>query len=289
MFDAQDLPARRATDGYVIAATSRKRAAGPSARSAHRALQAPAARRRRVRLVVGVHDAADLLAGADVPDSARVMIQDERTVAVGNLNATIPRSGRTADPYLNTRSSICGAAAWRRRVVRKPPAAEPSAVQWHHAAASGNQHHRSRTPGVRSARPCDHLLRRSRPLPSSRTAESGPRSGRSRHHQSISRRRAHRSEAKDPARGDRVQVVGSAVRGSRRQYAGRGVFRAEPRTSSRDDQKNLRMVERGVDQAGKKVSDAEAAMASTGRAECVVARRSTEHHGRQAQCAERNA
>jgi succinoglycan biosynthesis transport protein ExoP len=49
--------------------------------------------------------------------SARVMIQDERTVAVGNLNAT--EYWQDTDPYYNTQYSILRSRGLAKRVVRK--------------------------------------------------------------------------------------------------------------------------------------------------------------------------
>ena len=51
--------------------------------------------------------------------SSRVMIQDERTVAVGNLNANDPAFWQDSDPYFNTQYSILRSRGLARRVVRK--------------------------------------------------------------------------------------------------------------------------------------------------------------------------
>src|SRR5215210_3964059 len=49
--------------------------------------------------------------------SARVMIQDERTVAVGNLNASDPMFWQESDQYYNTQYSILRSRGLGKRVV----------------------------------------------------------------------------------------------------------------------------------------------------------------------------
>src|SRR5580765_550808 len=51
--------------------------------------------------------------------SSRVMIQDERTTAVGNLNANDPAFWQESDPYYNTQYSILRSRGLARRVVRR--------------------------------------------------------------------------------------------------------------------------------------------------------------------------
>jgi capsular exopolysaccharide synthesis family protein len=51
--------------------------------------------------------------------SARVMIQDERTVAVGNLNANDPMFWQESDQYYNTQYSILRSRALAKRVVNR--------------------------------------------------------------------------------------------------------------------------------------------------------------------------
>jgi succinoglycan biosynthesis transport protein ExoP len=51
--------------------------------------------------------------------SARVMIQDERTVAVGNLNANDPMFWQESDQYYNTQYSILRSRGLATRVVRR--------------------------------------------------------------------------------------------------------------------------------------------------------------------------
>jgi succinoglycan biosynthesis transport protein ExoP len=51
--------------------------------------------------------------------SSRVMIQDERTTAVGNLNANDPAFWEESDPYYNTQYSILRSRGLARRVVHK--------------------------------------------------------------------------------------------------------------------------------------------------------------------------
>jgi polysaccharide biosynthesis transport protein len=51
--------------------------------------------------------------------SSRVMIQDERTTAVGNLNANDPAFWEESDPYYNTQYSILRSRGLARRVVHR--------------------------------------------------------------------------------------------------------------------------------------------------------------------------
>ncbi len=51
--------------------------------------------------------------------SARVIIQDERTTAVGNLNATDPMFYQDPEPFYNTQYSILRSRGLAKRVVRK--------------------------------------------------------------------------------------------------------------------------------------------------------------------------
>ena len=51
--------------------------------------------------------------------SSRVMIQDERTLAVGNLNANDPAFWEDSDPYFNTQYSILRSRGLAKRVVQK--------------------------------------------------------------------------------------------------------------------------------------------------------------------------
>src|SRR5436190_12529566 len=51
--------------------------------------------------------------------SSRVMIQDERTLAVGNLNANDPAFWEDSDPYFNTQYSILRSRGLARRVVHR--------------------------------------------------------------------------------------------------------------------------------------------------------------------------
>src|SRR3954469_16861400 len=51
--------------------------------------------------------------------SSRVMIQDERSVAVGNLNANDPAFWQDSDPYFNTQYSILRSRGLAKRVVHR--------------------------------------------------------------------------------------------------------------------------------------------------------------------------
>src|SRR4029453_13377125 len=51
--------------------------------------------------------------------SARVLIQDERTTAVGNLNANDPAFWQDSDQYYNTQYSILRSRGLAKRVVQR--------------------------------------------------------------------------------------------------------------------------------------------------------------------------
>ena len=62
---------------------------------------------------------------------ARIVIQDERSTAVANLNANDPTYWQDPEPYFNTQYRILQSRGLARRVVRKlppPPAAAPSTL-----------------------------------------------------------------------------------------------------------------------------------------------------------------
>ena len=60
---------------------------------------------------------------------ARIVIQDERSTAIGTLNSTDPAYWQDPEPYFNTQYRILQSRGLARRVVRKlppPPVAQPS-------------------------------------------------------------------------------------------------------------------------------------------------------------------
>ena len=60
---------------------------------------------------------------------ARIVIQDERSTAVGTLNSTDPAYWQDPEPYFNTQYRVLQSRGLARRVIRKlppPPAAQPS-------------------------------------------------------------------------------------------------------------------------------------------------------------------
>jgi capsular exopolysaccharide synthesis family protein len=119
MFDAQDLPA-------VATSIDSPSLALPGGTQPVHVLDRLAALFRHRRLagaafvvVVGV---MMMQTYSQVPmyrTSARVMIQDERTVAVGNLNANDPMFWQESDPYYNTQYSILHSRGLATRVVRR--------------------------------------------------------------------------------------------------------------------------------------------------------------------------
>ena len=118
MFDAQDLPASSAPqmDGPSLPAPGSSQPVHLLDRLAalfkHRRLAGAA-----FVIVVGV---MMLQTYSQVPmyrTSSRVMIQDERTLAVGNLNANDPAFWEDSDPYFNTQYSILRSRGLARRVV----------------------------------------------------------------------------------------------------------------------------------------------------------------------------
>ena len=61
---------------------------------------------------------------------ARIVIQDERSTAIGSLNSTDPAYWQDPEPYFNTQYRILQSRGLARRIVKKlppPPAAQPSA------------------------------------------------------------------------------------------------------------------------------------------------------------------
>ncbi len=62
---------------------------------------------------------------------ARIVIQDERSTAIGTLNSTDPAYWQDPEPYFNTQYRILQSRGLARRIVKTippPPAAQPSAV-----------------------------------------------------------------------------------------------------------------------------------------------------------------
>ncbi len=60
---------------------------------------------------------------------ARVLIQDERTMAIGNLNATDPAFWQDSEQYYNTQYSILRSRGLAKRVVHRMNLADASALQ----------------------------------------------------------------------------------------------------------------------------------------------------------------
>src|SRR5687767_10577101 len=61
---------------------------------------------------------------------ARIVIQDERSTAIGTLNSTDPAYWQDPEPYFNTQYRILQSRGLARRIIKKlppPPAAQPSA------------------------------------------------------------------------------------------------------------------------------------------------------------------
>jgi succinoglycan biosynthesis transport protein ExoP len=119
MFDAQDLP------GTVATQMDAPSLPVPGGQPVHLLDRLAAVlKHRRIAgaafvVVVGV---MMLQAYSQVPmfrTSARVMIQDERSIAVGNLNANDPMFWQETDPYYNTQYSILRSRGLAKRVVRR--------------------------------------------------------------------------------------------------------------------------------------------------------------------------
>jgi len=120
MFDAQDLPATSSphTETPALPAPGSSQPVHLLDRLAavfkHRRLAGAA-----FVIVVGV---MMLQTYSQVPmyrTSSRVMIQDERTLAVANLNANDPAFWEDSDPYFNTQYSILRSRGLARRVVQR--------------------------------------------------------------------------------------------------------------------------------------------------------------------------
>ena len=120
MFDAQDLP------GSVSTQTDSPSLPVPGGTQAVHVFDRLAALLKHRRLagaafviVVGV---MMIQTYSQVPmyrTSSRVLIQDERTVAVGNLNANDPMFWQETEPYYNTQFSILRSRSLAKRVVRR--------------------------------------------------------------------------------------------------------------------------------------------------------------------------
>ncbi len=120
MFDAQDVP------GSVATTMDTPSLPVPGSAQPVHVLDRLAAIFKHRRLAGGafvvVVGAMMLQSYSQVPmyrTSARVMIQDERTVAVGNLNANDPMFWQESDQYYNTQYSILRSRGLAKRVVRR--------------------------------------------------------------------------------------------------------------------------------------------------------------------------
>jgi polysaccharide biosynthesis transport protein len=120
MFDAQDLPASAATQ--MDAPSLPIPGGGQPAHVLDRLASLLKHRRIAGAAFVVVVGGMMLQAYSQVPmyrTSARVVIQDERSIAVGNLNANDPMFWQETDPYYNTQYSILRSRGLAKRVVRK--------------------------------------------------------------------------------------------------------------------------------------------------------------------------
>jgi capsular exopolysaccharide synthesis family protein len=88
---------------------------------------------KHIRLIVGIFAAVVTIAMLEsysatpmFQTQARIVIQDERSTAVANLNSTGPTYWQDPEPYFNTQYRILQSRGLARRVVRKlPPAPVP--------------------------------------------------------------------------------------------------------------------------------------------------------------------
>jgi capsular exopolysaccharide synthesis family protein len=120
MFDAQDLPASAATQ--MDAPSLPVPGGGQPVHVLDRLAGLLKHRRIAGAAFVVVVGAMMLQAYSQVPmyrTSARVVIQDERSIAVGNLNANDPMFWQETDPYYNTQYSILRSRGLAKRVVRR--------------------------------------------------------------------------------------------------------------------------------------------------------------------------
>ena len=120
MFDAQDLPASAATQ--MDSPSLPVPGGGQPVHVLDRLASLLKHRRIAGAAFVVVVGAMMLQAYSQVPmyrTSARVVIQDERSIAVGNLNANDPMYWQETDPYYNTQYSILRSRGLAKRVVRK--------------------------------------------------------------------------------------------------------------------------------------------------------------------------
>ena len=120
MFDAQDLPGSAATQ--MDAPSLPVPGGGQPVHVLDRLASLLKHRRIAGAAFVVVVGAMMLQAYSQVPmyrTSARVVIQDERSIAVGNLNANDPMFWQETDPYYNTQYSILRSRGLAKRVVRR--------------------------------------------------------------------------------------------------------------------------------------------------------------------------
>ena len=162
-------------------------------------------------LVVGV---MMMQAYSQVPmfrTSARVIIQDERSVAIGSLNANDPMYWQDSDQYNNTPGPKHPSKPRPGKACRPAAATEePSAVQRYGAAPSGlgNDDCGCAAEGVFDAANGDWA---SAATAAGRSAEPRRGCGRSRNHQPVPRRRAHRSGREESIGRHRLRIPRPAV------------------------------------------------------------------------------
>ena len=86
---------------------------------------------------------------------ARIVIQDERSTAIGTLNSTDPAYWRDPEPYFNTQYRILQSRGLARRIIKKmppPPAAQPSAFARARLAAAPTAEPLAQQAGARRRR-----------------------------------------------------------------------------------------------------------------------------------------
>ena len=233
MFDAQDLQQTGAPSDASSGqpAPSLRVAASPPAGSAVRDLQPSPDRRRGVRDRRRPDDAPDLL--EDPPLSrqrARQQIQDERTTAVGNLNANDPMFWQDSEQYYNTQYSILRSRGLAKRVVQQAAAAEPPALQRHRAAGPRAAREWCARRGRRSGSSVRGLILERRAETCAGSARGGRERGGERLDQRVPRRRRDHSRRSDAARRDRIRL--SRIRRSPRWPRRRSPRNTRSRTST---------------------------------------------------------
>ena len=195
--------------------------------------------------------------------SAQVQIQDERTTAVGNLDANNPMFWQDSEQYYNTQYSILASRGLAKRVVQPHAAAESSALQRQRAAERADRWRSCARRGRRSATTVRGLWSRDEADDAGgRSRPPDENAHRERPHRPVPRRR--RTSCRSRRRGWSKSPTSRPIRRSRRWPRRRWPRSTRSRTSicgSRRSPRTCTFLGEEVAKQEKKVTEAEAAMA----------------------------